>query len=77
MKKKKKEVKSNTKININKVIYERSSTIPKCFKYVTYRIHKGNDFRKLIVSKYHIGFKFGEFSFTRKPFYFPLKKKKR
>lgn len=56
--------------------YERSSNIPDCFKNRFLKIHKGNTSRKLLVNKYNVGKKFGEFSFTRKPFHFPLKKKK-
>lgn len=39
-----------------------------------FRIHKGNNFRRLLINIYNVGYKFGEFSFTRKPFHFPLKK---
>lgn len=59
-----------------KTIYERSSNVPKCFKFLFIKIHKGNVFRKLWSAPYLEGFKFGEFSFTRKPYHFPLKKKK-
>lgn len=59
-----------------KTIYERSSNVPKCFKYLFIRIHKGAVFRKLWSMPYLEGFKFGEFAFTRKPYHFPLKKKK-
>lgn len=40
-------------------------------------IYKGNLFNKFTFNKYHIGFKIGEFSVTRKPFSFPLKKLKK
>jgi ribosomal protein S19 len=56
--------------------FERSSHIPLCFKNKYVKIHKGNSSRKFLVNKYVIGKKFGEFSFSRKPFHFPLRKKK-
>jgi len=59
-----------------KTIYERSSNVPKCFKFLYIRIHKGSVFRKLWSMPYLEGYKFGEFAFTRKPYHFPLKKKK-
>jgi ribosomal protein S19 len=39
-------------------------------------VHKGNVFAKITFSKYHVGFKVGEFGVTRKPFNFPNKGKK-
>lgn len=58
----------------NSVLYSRSSNIPFCFIDNYFRIHKGNNFRRLQVNFFNVGYKFGEFSFTRKPFHFPLKK---
>lgn len=57
-----------------KMFYDRSSTIPHCFSFYTFKIHKGRKFRKLWIHRYNIGFKFGEFSYTRKPYHFPLRK---
>lgn len=59
-----------------KTVYERSSYVPKCFKYLYIRVYNGRTFRKMWAMPYLNGFKFGEFSFTRKPYHFPLKKKK-
>lgn len=53
--------------------FYRSSSIPKCFTNYHIRIYKGNNSKKLLITKNIIGFKFGEFSFTRKPFFFPKK----
>ncbi len=39
-------------------------------------VHKGTLSRTLLVNKFNVGMKFGEFAFTRKPFHFPLRKKK-
>lgn len=38
------------------------------------RVHKGKKYRRLFVNDYNVNFKLGEFSFTRKPYHFPLKK---
>lgn len=59
-----------------KNIYSRSSNIPKCFKYLYVRVHKGSNFRKFWCMPYLEGLKFGELAFTRKPYHFPLKKKR-
>jgi len=59
------------------LIYNKTSTIVNTFVGVLVRIYKGNLYRKLFITKYIIGFKFGEFAYTRKPFLYPLKKKKR
>jgi ribosomal protein S19 len=40
-------------------------------------IHKGNKYKRLRLAQSHVGFKLGEFSFTRKPFKYPIKKKKK
>ena len=60
--------------NKRSIFYNRSSNIPSCFINNNFRIHKGNNFRRLLINVYNVGYKFGEFSFTRKPFHFPLKK---
>lgn len=72
LKKKKQTIKS-------KILYlfDRSSLAPTSFVNFFFFIHKGNSFKKLVFKKYFFGRKFGEFSFTKKPFFFPLKKKKR
>lgn len=57
-----------------KLFYDRSSTIPECFTTYFIRVHKGKRFRRLGVNLFNVGFKFGEFSYTRKPYHFPLKK---
>jgi ribosomal protein S19 len=40
-------------------------------------VHKGSNFRKLSVDNLVSGYKFGEFGFTRKLYFYPLKKKYR
>ena len=63
-------------IKISK-LYNRASTVPKLFLKKTIALYKGNIFAKIPFSKYTVGYKVGEFAITRKPFNFPLKKKKR
>jgi len=60
--------------NKKPIFYNRSSSIPNCFVNYYFRVHKGNNFRRIMANAYNVGRKFGEFSFTRKPFHFPLKK---
>lgn len=66
----------NKKIK-KRITFDRSSTIPKCFEYRLCRIHKGKRGRSLLINFAMIGKKFGEFSFTRKPYHFPSKKNKK
>jgi len=63
-------------IKISK-LYNRASTVPKLFLRKTIALYKGNIFAKILFSKYTVGYKVGEFAITRKPFNFPLKKKKK
>lgn len=57
-----------------KIFFDRSSVIPECFSFYYIQIHKGKKFRRLGINDFNIGYKFGEFSFTRKPYHFPLRK---
>ena len=54
------------KQNKKKQILSRNSTIPESLinQYVT--IHNGKDFLKTFITREKIGFKFGDFAFTRK-----------
>jgi ribosomal protein S19 len=58
-------------------IFSRKSNIPKCFIGMNVSVHKGSVFRKLFVDNLTSGYKFGEFGFTRKLYFYPLKKKYR
>jgi len=53
-------------------IWARHSVIPSSFLGKTVLIHNGNTFKKVLITKEKIGYKFGEFSLTRQ---FSLKKK--
>lgn len=73
-------IKESTGILLKKkksVIFSKNSTIPVSLKDNIFFIHKGLKFRELKISKYHIGFKFGEFILTRKPHFFKKKSKKK
>jgi len=69
-------LKKNKKLK-RRGFYDRSSTIPECFFSYIIRIHKGRKVRKLVIDNLNVGKKFGKFSFTKKPFYFPPKRSKK
>jgi ribosomal protein S19 len=58
-------------------LFCRASTVPKIFLKKFIPLYKGNLFTNFFFTKYSIAYKLGEFAFTRKPFYYPAKKKKR
>ena len=49
-----------------KVVYDRNSTIPPTFVGAKVKIYAGMRFHSRIVNRWMVGFKFGEFSWTRK-----------
>ena len=59
-----------------KVIFNKSSHIPNIYNNTGVFIFKGNLFKKLNISKFNVGLRFGNFIISRKPFYFPDNKKK-
>jgi len=70
--------KSNEKSLVKKkkfFIFNKSQVILKFFLGYTINIYKGNLYRKLLINKYLVGFKYGCFSHTRKPNTYVLKKK--
>ena len=60
----------------NKIIFSKYDLIIKNFYNINFLIYKGCFYRKLLINKFIIGYKFGEFSYTRKPFRYMLKSKK-
>lgn len=60
--------------NIVKTVCRSSEIIPGLVG-INFNVYNGKSFSKFVVSKEMVGFKLGEFSFTRKKFSF--KKKKR
>lgn len=55
---------------------KRSERISKSFIRGFVYVHQGQFWTKIKLSTFHIGYKFGEFSCTKKPFTFRPKKKK-
>lgn len=49
----------------NLKIWSRSSTISSAFLNKTIFIHTGNSFKKVLITRNHLGYKFGEFAVTR------------
>jgi small subunit ribosomal protein S19 len=52
-----------SKTNFN--VWSRSSSIPFSLTGKTVLVHNGKEFKKLLITREKIGFKFGEFVFTR------------
>lgn len=78
----KKKLKDRTlnRIVTNTKFYTRSVVIPKLFKRLFMFSYKGPEGFLLKQSLFNVGYKIGEFSLTRKPYYYPQKergKKKR
>ena len=63
--------------NLKRKIDARYLTISKSFFKVTLFVHKGFIYKKTHISPLFVGRKLGEFSMTRKPFKYPIKKKKK
>ena len=63
--------------NLKRAFFSRNLLVTKSLIRCTIYIHKGNIFKKLFLSRYLIGKRVGEFAFTRKPFKYPIKKKKK
>lgn len=57
----KKNLKSNKKIEI----WSRQSSIPKFLLNKTVFIHNGKTHKKLLITREKLGYKFGEFAFTK------------
>ena len=53
----------------------RDTILTKMFYKTAVLIYKGNIFTKILITKYNVGYKLGEFVLTRKPFCYPHKKK--
>lgn len=59
------------------IVYDKSLTLTKHVVGKIIYIYKGTLLRRLFVSTNAIGFKIGEFAFTRKPFHFTLRVRKK
>ena len=72
--------KQNSKLKTKKktiLVFNRAACVHKALINYKLLIHKGSWFRNLIRKFYFFKKKFGEFAYTRKPFFFPRKKKKK
>ena len=49
----------------NVKIWSRASTISALLLNKTVFIHTGNSFKKVLITRTHVGYKFGEFAVTR------------
>lgn len=49
-----------------KIVFDRSSAIPTTFLFNKIKIHNGSKLKSCYVTKWMIGFKFGEFTLNRK-----------
>jgi len=67
----------NKNVKKKLIIFNKSLPVLKTFIGISVNVYKGNFYRRLKISKYLIGYKFGEFVHTRKPFVYSLKKKKK
>ena len=68
------------KLNKNvkaRIIFNRSSSIPRYLNNTRLYLYNGNNLNKVRVNTTLGGKKFGEFSVTRKPFFYPKKDKKK
>lgn len=52
--------------NRTRNVWCRSATIPFSMINKTVFVHNGKEFRRVLITREKIGFKFGDFSFTRK-----------
>ena len=59
-------LKASKSIKSMKKIWSRRSAITSNLVGKTVLVHNGKDFKKLIIKREHLGFKFGEFSLTKR-----------
>jgi small subunit ribosomal protein S19 len=50
----------------SKLIWSRSSIIPKFLVGISVKVHNGKEFKTVQITEDKVGYKFGEFSTTRK-----------
>lgn len=59
------------------VIYKRSTTITPNLIGITVSIHNGNRLVNVAITENHVGYKFGQFAFTKKRVFHKKKKLKK
>lgn len=67
----------NKLVGKNKIIFKKSDKILNLFNNQNFLIYKGCFYRSITINKFLINYRFGEFSYTRKPFRYMLKSKKK
>ena len=65
------------KLVLGRLVFTRNLTVPIEFEGSQYFIYNGIIFNRIRVNDSFSGKKFGEFSITRKPFFYPKKNKKK
>ena len=60
-----------------KVIFDRSSSIPLTFVGLKTKVYTGKAFHKRLINRWMVGFKFGEFTWNRHLALFKAKKAKK
>lgn len=71
----KKNIKRSNKDIKDIKIWERNSVIPAFLINKLVFVHNGKEFKEITITPEKIGFKFGEFALTRKPYIYKGKKK--
>lgn len=61
----------------NKIVFKKADKILKIFIGHNFLVYKGCFYRNINISKFIPDYRFGEFSYTRKPFRYMLKSKKK
>ena len=54
------------KEKVNQKIWSRASIIPTSLIGTIVSVYNGHDFKRIMITRKRVGFKFGEFSLTRK-----------
>ena len=49
-----------------RVVFDRSSTLPYVYNGLQVKIYRGNKFHNRTLNRWMVGYKFGEFTWTRK-----------
>jgi len=61
----------------NKIIFKKADRISQSFINSSVLVYKGCFYRNMNISKFVTNYRFGEFAYTRKPFRYMLKSKKK
>lgn len=59
---------------ISYFLFRHESILPFSYEF-SFKVHSGIKLKKIKLNKFSIFKKAGEFSFSRKPYFFPIKKK--